>query len=127
MNRLSESNLVSINKLITQKENKPFRISRQDALSGVVIEPFRLDAKSGNFVHDGTLIKAAVYGSLIAEGKPFGFCNIKTAIVAMITFLKLNDIVLDNYDDVLLILAERLQKNDKPGVLEWVVSHASLK
>jgi len=127
MNKLTEAHLISINQSITQKEGQPFKVLSDKSLNAIVNEPFTIAPGDNVYKHTGIVDKAAVYGSFLAKMKPFSSCNIRTAIVTIITFLRLNDIELLEYQDDLDSLADCLKRFDDEAAKSWILDHMGSK
>ena len=124
---LVEAHLSKINESITKTEGQVFKVLSSTALNDIVKEPFRTVPDDDAYIHAGIVDKAVVYGSFLARLKPFASCNIRTAIVTIITFLRLNDIELHEYQDDLGSLADSLKRGDDETIKSWILDHMGSK
>ena len=121
MYKLNEAHFILINKIVTKKEGQPFGVLCEAALSDIVKSVFETNPKDGIYLYRGFIEKAAKYGDLLAEKKAFKSCNVKTAIVAILIFLKINNIELRDYRSSLHSLADCLCGKSGSSTHDWLI------
>lgn len=117
MNKLTAKQLLLMNQKLTNEENvTPEVLNRVEEIA---LLPYRQDENSV-YVYKDTIDKATVLGSSIARLRPFEKKNSQTAVVAMLTLLELNDIMLKNYENSIMELVECLLDGDLQRSSQWV-------
>jgi len=124
MNKVTDLHLVEINKLISEKENQPSGVLDMEALTGIVAEVYRIAPRDGTYIYRSIVDKAVKYGTMLAASRAFQSCNMKTAVVAVITVLALNNVKLSNYEGGIQTLAGYLKEGDGISSRNWILDHS---
>ena len=123
MNRLTDTHLIMINKHIAERERLIYGVKNKETLMMLAQDPYTLDEHENFYVYKDNINKAVRIGYLLATKQPFLSCNIKTALVTMVTQLKLNNATLCYDKGELPVLIELIQKGDEDGIYLWVSDH----
>jgi len=123
MNKLTDKHISLINKQIANSENQSFIQVKEKTLEMIVNQVYETEPDSGAFIYGGIIDKAVAYGVLIAGQRPFSEFNIKTAIVTIITFLNMNNEVLEISDEDIINLSNLLKKPESIEIYDWIASH----
>lgn len=136
MNSISAKQLIMINSIATGRpSNYELSKKKMDLLKIIAAAPFskekewdsvnRIEYETCFYEYRTVIEKAAKLGYDIYQIKPFDSKNNKTAILALLTFLDVNNFNLEDYSDDLDELAEFLQdaENGLLGTASWIKEH----
>ena len=120
MNKLTAKQLLTINQKLTNViDESPALLCKVEKISRL---PYQRDDRAV-YVYKNIVERASVLGSAIATGKPFEMKNNQTAVVAVLTLLKLNDVELENYESNVAELAEYLKSGNLSDSNQWIMRY----
>lgn len=125
MNRLSASQINKINcKIIGTEDNFNDKEEKfKNILKDIAFAPYEQDEKFFYRYRD-TVSKAAKLSYDIADQKPFGKGNIKTAVFIALTLLQINQInTKEGYQEDLPIFEAALRDGDFKQIEDWLRNH----
>jgi prophage maintenance system killer protein len=117
MNKLTAKQLLRMNqKLTNEVDETPEMLNR---IEEILHLPYQQD-ENAVYIYKDMIDKASVLGSSIARLRPFEKKNSQTAVIAMLTLLELNDIMMKNYENSIMELVEYLMEGDLLQSSQWV-------
>lgn len=118
MNKLTAEQLLMIYQKRTGEEIKKSEtlLKKLEEISKM---PYEQDERFF-YKYKNTVAKASKLGCAIARIKPFPEKNTQTAIVSMLTLLKLNRVKLVDYENDLPTLATLIQAGDVTKTGQWI-------
>ena len=122
MNKLTARQLLRINQKLTNEEGDVSEML--DQIEEILRLPYHQDGKFA-YVYKNAIDRACVLGSSIVRLRPFEKKNSQTAVVAVLTLLELNDVVLERYENNITELLSFLEEGDLLGSSRWVKRYQS--
>ena len=121
MNKLTARQLLMINSKLTGKE-----INVSEKLNKTLEDISKMPYEQNEmffYKYKDSVEKAAKLGCSVVKIKPFVSKNRQTAVLAMLTLLKLNGVRIERYEKDIPQLVSFLDGDDFTNVCRWILTH----